>query len=221
MANGTESDTQAAYTEIRSRILDGRLLPGQSISPRNMTEELSIGHTPIRGAIQRLVVEGLVEVIPKKGTFVTAPGQHDLRQIFEVRLGLESTAAYLAAIRGSTEGLAQAADRLQQLLEAKQTDLWTEQHIGWIFHQEMFAASNNDRLFASYKMLRAQTGLALNELTRHDAKTVRRGTKEHLKIYEAIRSKDPEAARNHMWNHILDGTDTRIKFIRGEHEPTI
>lgn len=221
MANGPESDTQTAYTEIRSRILDGRLLPGQSISPRNMAEELLIGHTPIRGAIQRLVVEGLVEVVPKKGTFVTAPSQNDLRQIFEVRLGLESAAAYLAAIQGPTEGLTQTADRLQQLLEANQTDLWTEQHIGWLFHQEMFAASKNDRLFASYKMLRAQTGLALNELARHDAKTVRRGTTEHLKIYAAIKSKEPETARNHMWNHILDGTDTRIKFIRGEHESAI
>lgn len=221
MANGSESDTQIAYTQIRSRILDGRLLPGQSISPRNMAEELSIGHTPIRGAIQRLVVEGLVEVVPKKGTFVTAPSQHDLRQIFEVRLGLESAAAYLAAIQGPTEGLAQVADRLQRLLDGNHADLWTEQHIGWVFHQEMFAASKNDRLFASYKMLRAQTGLALNELARHDAKTVRRGTTEHLKIYAAIKSNDPETARNRMWNHILDGTDTRIKFIRGEHEPTI
>lgn len=218
MPKDAQSDTQFAYEEIRSRILDGRLLPGHPISPRSMIEQLSIGHTPIRGAIQRLVVEGLVEVVPKKGTFVTAPSQKDLRHIFEVRLGLESTAAYLAAIQGPTPGLEQAAERLQALLEVEHTDLWTEQHIGWTFHQELFAASMNDRLFANYKMLRAQTGLALNELVRHDANTVRRGTQEHLKIYAAVKSRDPESARSHMWNHILDGTDTRIKFIRGEHE---
>jgi DNA-binding GntR family transcriptional regulator len=218
MQNGSQSDTQFAYTEIRSRILDGRFLPGHQISPRSMIEQLSIGHTPIRGAIQRLVVEGLLEVVPKKGTFVTAPSQKDLRHIFEVRLGLESTAAYLAAIQGSTAGLDEAAERLNRLLESEHTDLWTEQHIGWTFHQELFAASKNDRLLANYKMLRVQTGLALNELDRHDATTVRRGTKEHLRIYAAIKSKDPESARRHMWNHILDGTDTRIKLIRGEHE---
>jgi DNA-binding GntR family transcriptional regulator len=97
-------------------------------------------------------------------------------------------------------------------------DLMTEQRIGWVFHQEMFAAAKNDRLYTSYRMLRAQTGLALNELHRDDAATVRRGTLEHLSIYASIRSKEPEAARRHMWNHILDGTDARIKLIRGQHD---
>jgi DNA-binding GntR family transcriptional regulator len=84
----------------------------------------------------------------------------------------------------------------------------------------MFAAAKNERLFTTYRMLRVQTGLALNELQRSDVATVRRGTLEHLEIYAAIRTNDPEAARRHMWNHIIDGTDARIKIIRGEHEST-
>ena len=218
MTADRQSDTQAAYTQIRSRILDGRLAPGNAVSPRNMADELMLGHMPVRSAIQRLVVEGLVEVIPRKGTYVTAPTKMDLREIFEVRLALESTAAYLAAVNGPTDGLSTAADQLSRLVADHSADLMTEQRIGWVFHQEMFAAAKNDRLYTSYRMLRAQTGLALNELHRDDAATVRRGTLEHLSIYASIQSKEPEAARRHMWNHILDGTDARIKLIRGQHD---
>ncbi|MGV2290406.1 GntR family transcriptional regulator [Trinickia sp. YCB016] len=215
-----QSDTQAAYVQIRSRILDGRLAPGRPVSPRNMADELMLGHTPVRSAIQRLVVEGLVEVVPRKGTYVAAPTFDDLREIFEVRLALESTAAYLAAVNGATPGLTQAAEQLQQLIEDDAADVMIEQRVGWVFHQEMFAASKNERLYTTYRMLRVQTGLALNELQRSDVATVRRGTLEHLEIYAAIRAQDPEAARRHMWNHIIDGTDARIKIIRGEHEST-
>ncbi|MFM0643229.1 GntR family transcriptional regulator [Paraburkholderia bryophila] len=218
MLEETQSDTQSAYIQLRTRILDGRLAPGHPLSPRNVAEDLMLGHTPVRSAIQRLVVEGLVEVIPKKGTYVSAPTNNDLREIFEVRLALESTAAYLAAVNGATEGLTRAAAQMQQLLEQPSTNLSVEQRTGWVFHQEMFAASRNERLFTTYKVLRAQTGLALNELHRDDVATVRRGTLEHLNIYAAIEGNEPEAARRHMWNHIIDGTDARINLIRAQNE---
>lgn len=218
MLEKTQSDTQTAYIQLRSRILDGRLAPGDPVSPRNVADDLMLGHTPVRSAIQRLVVEGLVEVIPKKGTYVSAPTNNDLREIFEVRLALESTAAYLAAVNGATDGLTRVVEQLQQLLDQQSTNLTIEQRTGWLFHQEMFAASRNERLFTSYKVLRAQTGLALNELRRDDIATVRRGTLEHLNIYAAIKAKEPEAARRHMWNHIVDGTDARINLIRAQNE---
>jgi DNA-binding GntR family transcriptional regulator len=218
MLEETQSDTQSAYVQLRTRILDGRLAPGHPLSPRNVAEDLMLGHTPVRSAIQRLVVEGLVEVIPKKGTYVSAPTNNDLREIFEVRLALESTAAYLAAVNGATEGLTRAAAQMQQLLDQSSVNLSVEQRTGWVFHQEMFEASRNERLFTTYKVLRAQTGLALNELHRDDVATVRRGTLEHLNIYAAIRANEPEAARLHMWNHIIDGTDARINLIRAQNE---
>ncbi len=218
MSEVRQSDTQAAYTQIRSRILDGRLSPGHPVSPRNMADQLMLGHMPVRSAIQRLVVEGLVEVIPRKGTYVTAPTKIDLREIFEVRLALESTAAYLAAVNGATKGLTAAADQMRRVVDGESADLMAEQRIGWVFHQEMFEAAKNERLYTSYRMLRAQSGLALNELHRDDAGTVRRGTLEHLNIYASIQSNEPEAARRQMWNHILDGTDARIKLIRGQHD---
>lgn len=216
MTEDRQSDTQTAYAQIRSRILDGRLAPGRPVSPRNIADELMLGHMPVRSAIQRLVMEGLVEVIPRKGTYVTAPSNIDLREIFEMRLALESTAAYLAAVNGATDGLMAVADQLHRVVDGESTDPMAEQRIGWLFHQETLSAARNDRLYTSYRMLRAQSGLALSELHRVDATTVRRGTLEHLNIYASIRSKEPEAARRLMWNHIVDATDARIKWVRDQ-----
>ncbi|WP_323122384.1 GntR family transcriptional regulator [Burkholderia alba] len=217
MTEGIISDTDNAYDQIRNRIFDGRLAPGQKISYRGLSGELGLGHMPVRTAIQLLAAEGLVEVVTKSGTYISSPTSQDLREIFEVRLALESTAAYLAARSGVTDGLARAAEQLQQIVGQTSSDIMIEQRIGWVFHQEMFEAAHNDRLFTAYKVLRAQT-LALNELPREDAETVRRGTLEHLNIYAAIKDKDPESARRHMWNHIVDGTSARIKLIRAKHE---
>ena len=217
MAIDRQSDTQIAYGQIRARILDGRLAPGHPLSPRNMADELTLGHMPIRTAIQRLVVEGLVEVIPRKGTYVSAPTTTDLSEIFEIRLALESTAAYLAALNGITEGLTKTVAQMRRLVETKSTDLMLEQQIGCMFHEEVFAAARNERLFSSYKMLCVQTGLVLNGSGRDDASTVRRGTLEHLNVYIAIKFNDAEAARRYMWNHIIDSNE-KTKTLRGQHE---
>ncbi|WP_186037991.1 GntR family transcriptional regulator [Burkholderia gladioli] len=217
MEEKTNSDADHAYDEIRTRILDGRLEPGQKISHRGLASKLGIGQMPVRSALQRLAAENLVTVFDKRGTFVNDPTRDDLQQIYEVRLALESTAAYLAAARGPTLGMSASVERMERLIESGDTDIMAEQRIGWVFHQELFLAARNERLHNFYKLLRAQT-LALNELPRQDIETVRRGTVEHLAIYAAIRDGQPEAARTHMWHHIVDGTPARIKLIRAKNE---
>ncbi|AOK55635.1 GntR family transcriptional regulator [Burkholderia stagnalis] len=217
MTGKTLTNAESAYEEIRARIFDGRLTPGQKISHRGLAGELGFGQMPVRSALHLLEAEGLVTVVGKSGTFVTSPTNDDLREIFEMRLALESTAAYLAARGGATDGLSEAADRMKRLLEADTGDIMVEQRIGWVFHQELFLAARNPRISTAYELLRVQT-LALNELPRGDAETVRRGTIEHLRIYHAIVEKDCELARQHMWNHIVDGTPARIRLIRAQHE---
>ncbi|GAB7537730.1 GntR family transcriptional regulator [Burkholderia sp. 22PA0099] len=217
MEEKIHSDADNAYDEIRTRILDGRLEPGQKISHRGLANKLGIGQMPVRSALQRLATENLVTVFDKRGTFVTDPTHDDLQQIYEVRLALESAAAYLAACKGPTSALVESAERITRLLESGEADIMAEQRIGWVFHKEMFVAAQNERLHDLYKLLKAQT-LALNELPRQDHATVRRGTMEHLAIYAAIRDGQPEAARMHMWNHIVDGTPARIQLIRAAHE---
>ncbi|WP_175971929.1 GntR family transcriptional regulator [Burkholderia sp. BCC0322] len=217
MSGKNLTDAERAYVEIRGRIFDGRLLPGQKISQRRLSDELGFGQMPVRSALHLLESEGLVDVVDKSGTYVSAPSTTDLRDIFEMRLALESTAAYLAAQMGATDGLRLAAERMHGIVEKHTADIMLEQRVGWVFHCELFAAAKNDRIATAYNLLRAQT-LALNEIPRTDAETVRRGTREHLAIFAAIVEKDSDAARKLMWDHVVDGTPARINLLREKHE---
>ncbi|MCQ4384020.1 GntR family transcriptional regulator, partial [Clostridioides difficile] len=105
------------YDEIRSRIFDGRLAPGQKVSHRGLSDELGFGHMPVRSALHLLEAEGLVVVIEKSGTYVASPTTSDLREIFEMRLALESTAAFLAAKSGVTADLREAAEKMRELID--------------------------------------------------------------------------------------------------------
>lgn len=212
MTGKNSTNVERAYIEIRTRIFDGRLTQGQKISHRGLSEELGFGQMPVRSALLLLESEGLVEVVEKSGTYVSSPTTHDLRAIYEMRLALESTAAYLAARTGATVGLQLAVERMQEIVENDTGDIMLEQSVGWVFHRELFAAAKNHRISEAYNLLRAQT-LALNEIPRTDAETVRRGTREHFAIFSAIVAKDSESARKLMWEHVVDGIPARINLL--------
>src|ERR1700681_2417408 len=115
-ADSARSQSEEAYLRIRERIVSLDMRPGSVVNESRLREELKIGRTPIREALQRLARESLVRSVPHRGTFVTDVNITDLARITEVRVVLEAHAARLAA-----EGLS-AADRdsftdLLQILE--------------------------------------------------------------------------------------------------------
>src|SRR3989442_6521035 len=107
------SQSEGAYQRVLERIVCLEMPPGSVVNEARLREELKIGRTPIREALQRLARENLVRSIPHRGTFVTDVNITDLARITEVRVVLESHAARLAAEKLS------AADRdaIKELLE--------------------------------------------------------------------------------------------------------
>ncbi len=88
-----------AYSELRDRIVTLRIPPGAPIDEDLLGEELEMGRTPVREAIKRLVLENLVTVFPRRGTFASEINITDLAHISDVRARLEGHAAYRAAER--------------------------------------------------------------------------------------------------------------------------
>ena len=85
-----------AYDSLRADILAGDLAPGTPISEAERAESLGISRTPVREAMQQLAQEGLIEVFPKRGTFVARLSARDVRESFELREAVETFAARLA-----------------------------------------------------------------------------------------------------------------------------
>jgi DNA-binding GntR family transcriptional regulator len=93
-----EALADRAYYAIRELIVSLDLRPGSVVNERELMERLDLGRTPIREAVRRLAQEQLVEVFPRRGTFVTNVEIRDLASICEVRSSLESHAARITAI---------------------------------------------------------------------------------------------------------------------------
>src|SRR3954471_7359230 len=88
-----------AYVALRDLIVTLALAPGAALREDALMPELELGRTPLREAVKRLALEGLVEVRPRSGTYVTEVQAHDIVHIAEVRAELEAQAARLAAKR--------------------------------------------------------------------------------------------------------------------------
>src|SRR2546427_13080591 len=96
------SQSEAAYLRLLERIVRLEMPPGSVVNEAQLREDLRIGRTPIREALQRLARENLVRSIPHRGTFVTDVNITDLARITEVRIVLEAHAARLAAEKLTT-----------------------------------------------------------------------------------------------------------------------
>jgi DNA-binding GntR family transcriptional regulator len=181
------------YDLLRGRILDRSLVPGDRLSVPLLASELELSRSPVREAVQRLVVEGLAEEQLHRGARVAGVDAADLADVFAVRQTLEGLAASLA-VAGDTTGLvtvlrtsiadhtaAIAADDEKAILAADQA-----------FHQALLSAAHNPHLDRALGPLlgRAQVAMLSGDLSRWPRKALA----EHKAILAAIRAGDPAAA---------------------------
>ena len=214
IVDNTPTERDLAYRKVRESILSQRLAAGAAVSERGLSEALGLGRTPVREAIKTLVQEGFLEVVPMRGTFVRQLTLQDLREIHEVRLGLEGIASVLAARRGGSAELRQCAGELQALQDGTAAlDIAAAQRLGWRFHEAIFRAAGNDRLLGLYRNLRAQSGLALQQNDQYDTLRVRDVIREHLLIHAAIVAQDLEAAQRHTWDHLNQALQTKLRLL--------
>lgn len=120
------SKSDLAYAELRGRILFGTLPAGSRLAQYDLAESLNMSITPLREAIRRLSSEGLVTVETHRDVRVSTMTSDEARQLFEVRLSLDPTAAELAALRRTDEDIATMRAAVDQLLPV--TRQWGKRH---------------------------------------------------------------------------------------------
>ena len=100
------------FKTLRQAILKGELEPGERLMEIQLAERLGVSRTPIREAIRKLELEGLVLMIPRKGAEVARISENNLRDVLEVRRTLEELAVDLACQRMTEEELEQMIDSI-------------------------------------------------------------------------------------------------------------
>ena len=198
------SKGDVAYAELRARILRGDLLPGSRLAQNDLAATLGMSLTPLREAIRRLSSEGLVELDTHRDARVAAMNATEARQLFEVRLSLDPTAAELAAHRRSEAdltGLRRAAARLLPVTRARGERALAAHRA---FHRALYVASHNDVLIRMLDDL-WDKGDRYRRLGLHlppgdESRT--RDHREHSELVELIAAGDADGARDLMRAHI-------------------
>ena len=205
------SQSEEAYARILERIVCLEMAPGSVVNEARLREEIKIGRTPIREALQRLARENLVRSIPHRGTFVTDVNITDLARITEVRVVIESHAARLAA-----EKLA-AADReaIEELLELLHRGYVTDQRdlmqLDRRIHRTIYRAARNPFLEATLERY-FNLSLRLWYLVIDREVRLREAVDEHVKLLQAILAADADRAEDIMRRHVT-GFEREIRKV--------
>jgi DNA-binding GntR family transcriptional regulator len=189
---------------MRERIISGELDPGTNLSEIALAEAFGVSRTPVREALKQLQTEGLVEIRPRVGTFVTAPSRREINELFEMKGLLEGAAARLLAQRGAVPELELLKQNLQNADRAVATDS-RDSYAALVheFHDLIIQGADNAKLHGHYRILMNQ--LAYQRLVKTSLAQPGRPVQsdsEHHHVVELIEAKDGDAAERVMRDHV-------------------
>ncbi len=189
------SMVEAAYEQMRRRILDNVWPPGHRALEHEVAAELGMSRTPVREALMRLQNEGLVEVIPRHGMRVLPVSPTDMHEIYQILTALECMAAELLAARKPTlkelQPLVDATKAMDKALKADDLDAWADADER--FHQHLVDLAGNRQLQATVLNYWDRAHRARIFTLRLRPKPVN-STQEHMLMVERLRAGDVEGA---------------------------
>jgi DNA-binding GntR family transcriptional regulator len=136
----SEKLSEAVLRHIAGDIVAGRLKPNQHLAELKLCEELGVSRSPVREAIHRLAVEGLVVLVPRKGAFVADLSAKEVSDVFEVRSELEALTARLAAAKATPRDVAELEAVNRRCAEAAEAESFAE----FFDHNDAFHRSVGD-----------------------------------------------------------------------------
>ncbi|TMD81383.1 MAG: GntR family transcriptional regulator [Chloroflexi bacterium] len=205
------SQGERAYLLIRDQIITLKLAPGSVIEEARLREELGLGRTPIREALQRLAHENLVTFVPHRGTFVCDINLTDLHRLTEVRVELEGYAARLAADRAGAADRTLMKALIAELEKIDQSDVHGLMRLDQRIHRQVYQATRNAFL---QSMLEESFNLSLRIwfLGLDRGIRLKEAVGEHRRLLDAIVSRDADQAEAIMRQHVT-GFEQAIRKV--------
>ena len=208
------------FETLRDAIIRQVLKPGERLMEIQLADEMGVSRTPVREAIRKLELEGLVVMVPRKGAYVAGVSMKDIHEVYEVRSALEMLAVTLAAERITDEEL-DALERqvLRESEEESKKDGSLDNiiYIDSSFHDIIYQAAHNQRLVQFGNILQEQ-------LQRFRAASLARpgrsktALEEHKKIVEALSERNGELAARLAREHIENAENAMIASMEENGE---
>ena len=202
---------------LADAILEGILKGGDKLVEAELVKQFGISRAPIRESFRELEKRGLVEIIPRIGTFVRTITEKDIKENFPVRANLEGLAAKLAFPRLTKDHIAQmdkALQSMEKFAKKKNAKQFRDFHIQW--HEIFINACGNEVLINLLQRLRMHYlwhRFAYQYYQEDFAKTV----SYHKKILALFKNKksNPDEIENLVRDHIAVALDRFIKYLKG------
>lgn len=193
------SDDASAY--VRDLIMSGQLEPGQPVRPEVIGEALGISTTPAREALQALRVEGFLELLPRRGFIVAPLDGNDVRDIFRSHALISGELAARATTAATERDVAELDALHHELIAAaRREDVNALEEKNHAFHRSINKVADSRKI----TWVLGLTDRYVPRLFYSFIEGWPQATAEdHSQILEAIRNKDPEAARRAMEEHII------------------
>ena len=205
------------FNTLRQAILRGELKPGERLMEIQLANKLGVSRTPIREAIRKLELEGLVLMIPRKGAEVADITEKSLMDVLEVRKALEELAVKLCCDKitpAEIEDLHRAAAEFERILESNDVTEIAEADVR--FHDIIYLATGNQKLIQLLNNLREQMyRYRVEYLKQKEAHP--RLVMEHEELIRRIEKKDKTAAAGIVCRHIDNQAEVVTDSIRTKH----
>ena len=198
------------FNTLRQAILKGELAPGERLMEIQLAEKLGVSRTPIREAIRKLELEGLVLMIPRKGAEVAKISEKSLRDVLEVRRSLEELAIELACQRMTDEEIEQLGERQNDFKNAiNKGNAMNIAETDEAFHDVIYLGTGNDKLVQMYRY-------RLEYIKDEDKRQIL--IVEHEHILAAIKARNIAEAKNAAREHIDNQEITVSKNIKEQED---
>lgn len=224
-AGNVKSLREIVVESLRDAIVSGKFKPGDHLRERELSEIMSVSTTPIKEAFRILGHEGLVETIPRRGTFVSELADTSIEELQILRASVEGLCARFAAIKITDEKLSDLKKQIGIMESLIKQDGKSKKLVeeNTKFHRQIRDAGNNP-MIAKILTNISSFDKAFRKRALQVDKEVKEGYSEHRGIFEAIEARNPELAEERMKQHILRTLNHVLKTTiknKGEYDGSI
>jgi DNA-binding GntR family transcriptional regulator len=205
---------------VRAMLLDGDIPPGARIPERDLCEKLQISRTPLREALKVLAADGLVQLLPNRGSRAAKLTDRDMHDLFEVCQGLEALAGELACERITDAAIADVAAAHAAMAQHYQdNDLLQYYRCNRQIHEAIIAAAGNPVLSSLYESVTARIRRA-RYVTPMTPRRWALALQEHEAILNALQRRDSVGLAHILRAHLRHKREEVLQagFVETEHD---
>ncbi len=211
---------EEVVSRVRVMLLEGDIPPGARIPERDLCDKLQISRTPLREALKVLAAEGLVQLLPNRGSRAAKLTEKDLHDLFEVCQGLEALAGELACERITDPQIGEiAAAHTAMAQHYRDGDLARYYRCNRQIHEAIIAAAGNPALSGLYESVTARIRRA-RYLTPMTPQRWATAIREHEAILNALQRRDGFGLAHILRAHLRHKREEVIRAGFAETEST-